>query len=83
MIGLIVFPVYYLILFVIVWSILNSVLSGLIFLIAFPITGSIAFYYRRDLKKWLSARRFRKLPAAERDLLIAMRDGIYSKLQSL
>ena len=82
-IGLIVFPVYYLILFVIVWSILNSILSGLIFLIAFPITGSIAFYYRRDLKKWLSARRFRKLPAAERELLITMRDGIYSKLQSL
>lgn len=82
-IGLLLFPVYYLILFVIVWSILGSMLSGLIFLIAFPITGSIAFYYRRDFRKWLSALRFRRMLADTREALVEQRADLLRRLNAL
>lgn len=82
-VGLILFPVYWLILFIIVWSILGSIISGAVFLISFPITGSIAFYYRRDWKKWLSALRFRRLPQEERMALTEQRNALLQRLREL
>ena len=82
-IGLIVFPVYYLILTLIISQILGSLFSALIFLISFPITGHIAFYYWYDFKKWRSVMRFRRMDGEEKMKLIELRGSIIKALEGL
>ena len=79
-VGVLLFPIYYLILTFLIYKILGSVLSALIFLISFPIAGNIAFYYWFDLKKWFSVLRFKNLKKVERMRLVELRDGILHKL---
>lgn len=82
-IGLLFYPLYYFILFVLVWMLLGSIISGLIFLVSFPISGNIAFYYRRDWKKWWSAWRFRRLPESERNALTEQREDLLRRISEL
>lgn len=82
-ISLFLFPIYYLILFIITWTVLGSIVSGLIFLFSFPISGNIAYYYYFDFKKWLSALRFKRLPEHEKAALIQARESVYQNLASL
>lgn len=82
-IGLIVFPIYYLILTLIISQLLGSLFSALIFLISFPITGHIAFYYWYDLKKWRSVMRFRGMNTVDKEKLMKLRDGIINTLDGL
>lgn len=82
-IGLIVFPVYYLILTLIISQLLGSLFSALIFLISFPITGHIAFYYWYDFKKWRSVIRLRRMDGEEKGKLIELRESIINRLGSI
>lgn len=82
-VGLIFYPLYYLLLFIAIWLLLGSVVSGFIFLISFPISGNIAFFYRRDWKKWWAAWRFRQLPEAERTALIQQREDLLQRIATL
>gem|GEM_PF-6488563 len=81
--GFMVFPIYYLILMLIVWSMLGSLLSALIFLVAFPISGNIAFYYWYDFKKWWSVLRFKRMSAEIKAQLTFQREKLYNTLNSL
>lgn len=84
--GLILFPVYYLILTIIIWSWLGSLVSALVFLISFPISGNIAYYYYIDFKKWRSVRRFNRLKKSGDHLvqqMLALRSKIITQLSAL
>lgn len=82
-VGLFLFPLWYLILALIVYSLLGSALSALIFLVAFPITGHIAYYYLIDLKKWFSVLRFKRMDKSNRALLTTQREIIIKKVNSI
>lgn len=82
-VGLFLFPIWYLILSIIVYSLLGSVLSTCIFLISFPITGHIAYYYFIDLKKWLSVLRFRRMDNTAKEELLSKRTKILEKVVGL
>ena len=81
-VGLFLFPLWYLILTIFVYFWLGSILSALIFLISFPITGHIAYYYFIDLKKWFSVLRFKRMDKAKRKELMEKRDRIINSLAS-
>lgn len=59
-VGIILFPVWYIILFFLVRIETGSLISAVFFLIAFPVTGIIAFHYWQDIKKWWRVIRFKK-----------------------
>ncbi len=59
-VGIFLFPLWHFILMLLVWISLGSLVSALVFLISFPISGNIAWYYRLDFKKWISVLRFKK-----------------------
>jgi len=82
-ISCILFPVYYLILTLIVWSVLGSLLSALIFLVSFPIAGNLAFYYWFDFKKWWSIIRYKQLGAEVRGKLSYAREKLLNTLAEL
>ncbi len=82
-ISCILFPVYYLILTLIVWSVLGSLLSALIFLVSFPIAGNLAFYYWFDFKKWWSVIRYKQLGAEVRGKLNYAREKLLNTLAEL
>ncbi len=82
-IGFIVFPIYYLILMLIVYAILGSLLSALIFLVSFPIAGNIAYFYYHDFKKWWSVLRFKRMDAAERIKLEMQREALLNAIKSI
>ncbi len=82
-IGLVVFPFYYLILTLIISQLLGSLFSAIIFLISFPIAGHIAFYYWYDLKKWRSVIRFRSMKVVEKEKLMELRNSIIKRLDVL
>ena len=81
--GFLVFPIYYLILMLIVWSMLGSLLSALIFLVAFPISGNIAFYYWYDFKKWWSVIRFKRMSEENKAQLTFQREKLFNTLSNL
>jgi 1-acyl-sn-glycerol-3-phosphate acyltransferase len=81
--GLFLFPLYYLILFIIAWSVLGSIVSASIFLISFPIAGNIAFYYYYDFKKWISSWRFRNMDATDKGKLLHQRQNLLDRLTAL
>ncbi len=81
-IGLFLFPIYYLILTIIISKVLGSVFSALVFLVSFPIAGHIAFYYWYDLKKWLSVLRFKGLSASKKDQIIALRNRVINSVNN-
>lgn len=56
--GIILYPIWYFLLFILTWILTGSAISGLLFLMAFPVAGMIAFNYWKDMKKWWSAIRF-------------------------
>jgi hypothetical protein len=75
-VGIFLFPLWYLFLTILVYFWLGSILSALIFLISFPITGHIAYYYFIDLKKWFSVLRFKRMDKAKREELLEKRDRV-------
>lgn len=81
--GLFLFPIYYLILTFIAKIILGSLLSALVFLVAFPISGNIAFFYWFDFKKWISVLQFKRLNAATKESLLAQRESLISRIAQL
>lgn len=83
LLGFIIFPIYYLILMFIVYAILGSLLSALIFLVAFPIAGNIAFFYYYDFKKWWSVIRFKNMDNAERIALLKQRQDLINRIKSI
>ncbi|MBK9554322.1 MAG: hypothetical protein IPO47_00555 [Bacteroidetes bacterium] len=67
----------------IVWSMLGSLLSALIFLVAFPISGNIAFYYWYDFKKWWSVIRFKRMSEENKAQLTFQREKLFNTLSNL
>ena len=82
-IGFLLFPIYYLILSIIVYSILGSLLSALIFLVSFPIAGNIAFFYWYDFKKWWSVIRYKRMNPDVTAKLSFNREKLLSRLSNL
>jgi len=81
--GLIIFPIYYLILTLIIYQLLGSLFSALVFLISFPIAGHIAFYYWFDLRKWRSVLRLKRLDSIAKQELLQLRDRILNRREFL
>jgi len=82
-IGLIVFPIFYLIFMLIVYAILGSLLSAFIFLISFPIAGNIAYFYYYDFKKWWSVLRFKTMDTSKRLNLEIQREALLNAIKSI
>lgn len=82
-VGIFLFPLWYLFLTILVYFWLGSILSALIFLISFPITGHIAYYYFIDLKKWFSVLRFKRMDKAKREELLKQRNAIIGLVNSI
>lgn len=84
--GIILYPLWYLILFITIWIITGSIVSGILFLLSFPFAGIIAFHYWYDLQKWWSVIRFkyiRKRGDAMFAQMTAMRQQIINKVNAV
>jgi 1-acyl-sn-glycerol-3-phosphate acyltransferase len=70
--GYIIFPLYYLLLTLLVWGISGSGWTALAYLVALPITGSFAINYSEWVKKWWSRLRFRGMKARKDEKVLEL-----------